>query len=933
MKSKIFILCIAFLTAMASFGKTDKYRLILVDDPSSTITIAWNQISGNNPLVYFDSIDHGSNIGLYKYSKAVDKSLTYRGMNNQFVLLKNLKANTAYYFVIQDSEGNSQRFWFKTAPSDNSRLSFIAGGDSRNNRSPRQKANLLVSKLKPHAVLFGGDMTDDDTDAEWRNWFDDWQLTTSKDGRMIPIVPTRGNHEGTNTIFNLFNTPTADAYYAMTWGKNLVRTYTLNSEISVYGNQKTWLEDDLNQSANLVWKMAQYHKPMRPHTAGKSEGNALYDAWAQLFFDKKVRLVVDCDSHLPKTTWPIQPSIEKGNDEGFIINEHQGTVYTGEGCWGAPLRPNNDDKSWTRNSGSFNQFKLIFIDENKIELRTIKVDNADDVAEGNNEDPFALPNNLDVFSPKTGAVVTITNENVSNPCNPVGTPCDDNNPATLYDEEDGYCNCQGIDSNDLRKDEIGIQDGNDDAEESLIDSTVDLGSTDLELIYDNSKQLVGVRFRNLPILKGSKIYRAYIQFQTDETNAERDPTHLIIHAEKSVNSLPFSDVKGNLSSRTKTVNVVTWDSIAQWKTVGEAGVQQRTPYLTNLVEEIVAQADWEAGNSISFLFSGKGKRVAESFEGGGNPKLVLFFQNPCNPKGTPCDDGNPNTFLDIEDGNCNCTGIPQSGTLSYQVTSSADDAEEGESGSVYLTSSDLELIFDSYASQNNQTVGIRFQNIHLPQDALINSAYIQFTVDEEDSEKDPTNLLFYGEKTANSLTFEDIDNNISQRPLTSSFAEWNNIALWNTRGESGKDQQSPDLKEIIQEIIQDKDWQILNALSIVVKGEGKRVAESYNGAPASAPKLIIEYAIKTGVINKLNNNSDIKIYPNPAKKLVWVKSHKPIQKIEVFNAHGKKLKEMSCELANKYLMDISSLQGGTYLLHIHHKNGKIDIERLVIKCF
>ncbi|PDH53107.1 MAG: hypothetical protein CNE98_03030, partial [Bacteroidetes bacterium MED-G17] len=154
-----------------------------------------------------------------------------------------------------------------------------------------------------------------------------------------------------------------------------------------------------------------------------------------------------------------------------------------------------------------------------------------------------------------------------------------------------------------------------------------------------------------------------------------------------------------------------------------------------------------------------------------------------------------------------------------------------------------------------------------------------------------------------------------------------------TRGESGKDQQSPDLKEIIQEIIQDKDWQILNALSIVVKGEGKRVAESYNGAPANAPKLIIEYAIKTGVINKLNNNSDIKIYPNPAKKLVWVKSHKPIQKIEVFNAHGKKLKEMSCELANKYLMDISSLQGGTYLLHIHHKNGKIDIEKLVIKCF
>ena len=54
--------------------------------------------------------------------------------------------------------------------------------------------------------------------------------------------------------------------------------------------------------------MAQYHKPIRPHTAWKAENNNQYNAWAQLFYDEGVRLVVECDSHMAKTTWPVKPS-------------------------------------------------------------------------------------------------------------------------------------------------------------------------------------------------------------------------------------------------------------------------------------------------------------------------------------------------------------------------------------------------------------------------------------------------------------------------------------------------------------------------------------------------------------------------------------------------------------------------------------------------
>ena len=130
-----------------------------------------------------------------------------RGMNNYFVRLRNLQPSTTYYFVIQDSEGCSKRMSFKTAP-DNpyERLSIIAGGDSRNYREARQNANKIVAKLRPHCVMFGGDMTGADSDEQWKMWMDDWQLTIARDGRITPIIVTRGNHEQDNrSLVNLFD--------------------------------------------------------------------------------------------------------------------------------------------------------------------------------------------------------------------------------------------------------------------------------------------------------------------------------------------------------------------------------------------------------------------------------------------------------------------------------------------------------------------------------------------------------------------------------------------------------------------------------------------------------------------------------------------------------------------------------------------------------
>ncbi|MEM6380831.1 MAG: metallophosphoesterase, partial [Bacteroidota bacterium] len=311
--------------------------------------------------------------------------------------------------MIKDTEGVSRQMSFKTLP-DNpyERLSIVAGGDSRNHRRARQKANLLVAKLRPHAVMFGGDMTGGDVAKQWTAWMDDWQRTITTDGQLIPIIPARGNHEKSNqSLIDLFDVKNEKIYYALNLGGSLLRVYTLNSMIAAGGDQKAWLENDLTRNGHIKWKMAQYHHAIRPHNSKKSERNVQLKNWANLFYKHGVDLVCESDSHVAKTTYPIRPSRAVGSDEGFIRDDVNGTVYIGEGCWGAPLRRNNDDKSWTRASGSFNQFKWIFVDLDGIEIRTIKVDNAEQVEALTIDDIFATPARLDVWNPSTGSVIRI----------------------------------------------------------------------------------------------------------------------------------------------------------------------------------------------------------------------------------------------------------------------------------------------------------------------------------------------------------------------------------------------------------------------------------------------------------------------------------------------------------------------------------------------
>lgn len=171
--------------------------------------------------------------------------------------------------------------------------------------------------------------------------------------------------------------------------------------------------------------------------------------------------------------------------------------------------------------------------------------------------------------------------------------------------------------------------------------------------------------------------------------------------------------------------------------------------------------------------------------------------------------------------------------VDVRVNGSSNDAEESSSGSMSLTSTDLELVTDG--SRGAQVVGMRFQNVAVPRGAVITAATLTFTVDESTS--GTTSLSIRGQNIDDAPTFTTGSRNLSNRSLTAASVAWSPSA-WSTTGQT---KVSPNIAAVISEITGRSGWASGNDLVIVITGSGSRVAEAYDGVAAAAPLLHIEY--------------------------------------------------------------------------------------------
>ena len=164
---------------------------------------------------------------------------------------------------------------------------------------------------------------------------------------------------------------------------------------------------------------------------------------------------------------------------------------------------------------------------------------------------------------------------------------------------------------------------------------------------------------------------------------------------------------------------------------------------------------------------------------------------------------------------CGCTCGASPRNRAFPIKIGQDDAEQ-TGATVVLNSADLDI--------GAGLVGIRFTDLGIPAGAEITSAFIQFNAFENGDAA--TNVTIAGELSTGAVQFAVIDNNISDRPLTTASVPWS-PGPW-VAGQSGPNQRTPDITSVVQELVNQDGWTTSSAVAIIISGTGQRSATARN---------------------------------------------------------------------------------------------------------
>ena len=182
----------------------------------------------------------------------------------------------------------------------------------------------------------------------------------------------------------------------------------------------------------------------------------------------------------------------------------------------------------------------------------------------------------------------------------------------------------------------------------------------------------------------------------------------------------------------------------------------------------------------------------------------------------------------------------------FVVAAGGDDVEERATGSVSVTSSDLELVLDNTL----QTVGLRFVGVDVPQGAAVVDARIQFRADEVGTGT-PLALSIWVQDSADAPPFVASSLNVSSRLATTTPGPVTWMPdPWPARNQAGAAQRTPNLGDLLQPLFVRPDWAGTGAVVVMITGAdtlNERTADSFEGGwPA---RLQISYTTGGGPID------------------------------------------------------------------------------------
>lgn len=256
-----------------------------------------------------------------------------------------------------------------------------------------------------------------------------------------------------------------------------------------------------------------------------------------------------------------------------------------------------------------------------------------------------------------------------------GSPCNDGDPTTLNDVWSIDCLCQGLPAGAVTICVPTLLSDYGEVEEA-INGEVYSQAGPLDLVFDSEApwfwrgdQHIGLHFPAVPVPQGAQVIDARIQFTVYAGN-NVDPCMLHVAMEDTDDPTAIGWNLFNLSSRTY-LSPVTWHP-PMWDQADEAGAGQRTPDLSQLLQQVVSRPGWQSGNGMLFGITGTGRRMAWQGEqdAAKRPVLCITYLSGTAPvdcagvlggsalPGTPCDDADACTVNDTWSSTCQCVGSP-----------------------------------------------------------------------------------------------------------------------------------------------------------------------------------------------------------------------------------------------------------------------------------
>ena len=288
------LLIVLLLCSTAAFAGIKKGPYLLFEGSNTTMAVLW-QTSSNET----NTIRWGTDAS-YRLGQAAVR--VYGSDFQHKYVISGLQPGTRYVYEVVGYGSGS----FRTAPEASaSTLKFFAYGDTRTNVSEHEKvagrirASYAADPVFQTLTLHGGDWVKNDTEGSWAS---EWFVTTNPQLHAfqaeVPIVGSRGNHEGAGIFYKkYFPEPYGPGFYwSFDYGPLHVAVVDQYSNYTSGSPQYNWLVGDLSASTK-PWKIVLLHEPGWSAGGGHGNNTTVQTVLQPLFKQYGVQMVIGGHNH------------------------------------------------------------------------------------------------------------------------------------------------------------------------------------------------------------------------------------------------------------------------------------------------------------------------------------------------------------------------------------------------------------------------------------------------------------------------------------------------------------------------------------------------------------------------------------------------------------------------------------------------------------